>query len=303
MDPITNFKELESHFATLPVKKRIAVVCPSDDHTIEVVERCLRQNLAEFTLCLAEPSDWAERMASKHADKVAVELTSSADDAARAAVADVRSGHSDVVMKGAINTDNLLRAVLNKEEGLLKSGNVLTHMTAAEIPAYHKMLFFSDAAVIPQPDLTQLEAMIGYDVNILRNLRISNPKVALIHFTEKTNPKFVNTTYYQQIKQLNTHGYFGHGVTIDGPMDVKTACNRHSAEIKHIASSVSGNADLLIFPDLVSANTFYKSISLFAKATMAGIICGADAPVVIPSRADSAESKFFSLALACTALP
>lgn len=302
MNPIKNFEELKSHFAALPVKKRVAVVCPSDDHTMEVVERCLRQNLAEFTLCLAESSDWAERIASLYPDKIDIELTTSADDAARAAVSDVRSGRSDVVMKGAINTDNLLHAVLNKEEGLLKPGHVLTHMTAAEIPTYHKLLFFSDAAVIPQPDLTQLEAMISYDVAILRNLRIANPQIALIHFTEKTNPKFINTIYYQQIKQLNAEGFFGRGVTIEGPMDVKTACDRHSAEIKHINSTVAGNADLLIFPDLVSANTFYKSISLFAKATMAGIICGADAPVVIPSRADSAESKFFSLALACLAL-
>lgn len=302
MDPITNFKELESHFASLPVKKRVAVVCPSDNHTMEVVERCLKQRLAKFTLCLSEPSDWAERMTSLYPDAVGVEHTASVDEAARAAVTDARFGRSDVVMKGAINTDNLLRAVLSKEEGLLRPGRVLTHVTAAEIPTYHKLLFFSDAAVIPQPDLNQLDAMIGYDVDILRSLRITDPKVALIHFTEKTNPKFINTVYYQQLKQLASEGHFGSGVTIEGPMDVKTACDRHSAEIKHIASTVTGNADLLIFPDLVSANTFYKSISLFAKATMAGIICGADAPVVIPSRADSAESKFFSLALACTAL-
>ena len=82
-------------------------------------------------------------------------------------------------------------------------------------------------------------------------------------------------------------------------MDVKSACDLHSAQIKHIQSAVNGDADLLIFPDLVAANTFYKSISLFGRATMAGIICGANAPIVIPSRADTAESKFYSLALAC----
>ncbi len=205
-------------------------------------------------------------------------------------------------MKGAINTDNLLRAVLDKQNGLLEPGHVLSHLTAAEIPSYHKMLFFSDAAVIPQPDLHQLESIINYDTDVMRSLHIKEIRIALIHFTEKTNPKFINTVYYGQLKQMNTEGHFGASTMIEGPMDVKTACDRHSAEIKHIDSKVAGDADLLIFPDLVSANTFYKTISLFCKATMAGMICGASAPIVIPSRADSAISKFYSLALACTAL-
>lgn len=295
---LRSFNDLKLRLQQMRPKKRVAVVCPSDIHTMQVVDRCLQMDLARFTLILDRPSDWADRLAASDDPGVAVIYTDSPDNAARIAVAEVRESHCDVVMKGAINTDNLLHAVLNKEHGLLEEGRVLTHITAASIPSYHKLLFFSDAAVVPMPDLHQLDAMISYDVTLLHKLGITEPRVALIHFTEKVNPKFPNTLFYEQLKQTAADGHYG-SVIIGGPMDVKSACDIHSAQIKHIQSDINGDADLLIFPSLVSANTFYKSISLFGKATMAGIVCGANAPIVIPSRADSAESKFYSLALAC----
>lgn len=297
-EALHSFEELKQQLQLLRPKKRVAVVCPSDIHTMQVVDRCLQMDLARFTLVLDQPSDWASRLAASGDPGVSIIIADSPDNAARIAVAEVREGRCDVVMKGAINTDNLLHAVLNKEHGLLEEGRVLTHITAAQIPAYHKLLFFSDAAVIPLPDLRQLDAMITYDVALLHNLGIDRPHVALIHFTEKINPKFANTLYYEQLMKMAADGRYGEAI-VGGPMDVKSACDLHSAKIKHIQSAVNGDADLLIFPDLVAANTFYKSISLFGRATMAGIICGANAPIVIPSRADTAESKFYSLALAC----
>ena len=297
----TDFSDLAEMFARLENHPRIAVVCPHDSHTRQVVERCLESHLASFLLICCHPDEWADNLASLHSKAVSSILTDSVDAAATLAVEEVRAGSADVVMKGEINTDNLLRAALNKQHGLLPQGKVLTHLTAVQIPSYHKLLFFSDAAVIPQPDLQQMQAIVGYDTTILRRLGISPIKVATIHFTEKINEKFPHTLYYAQLKEDASAGRFGEGVIIDGPMDVKSACDRHSAEMKHIAASVSGDADLLLFPNLVAANTFYKTISCFAGATMAGIVCGTTAPIVIPSRADSADSKFYSLALACIA--
>lgn len=300
MKPIKNFAELLNLFSTVRPKKRVAVVCPHDKHTMQVVDRCLQTHLATFILVCSEPSAWATRLAES-SDSVETVMTESPDEAARTAVAAVKAGKAEVVMKGAINTDNLLRAVLDKETGLLPAGKVLTHVTAASMPTYHKLLLFSDAAVIPNPDTNQFEAMVSYDVKLLNRLGILNPRIALIHFTEKINPRFPHTLSYQHLREMAERGEFGENVTIDGPMDVKTACDANSARIKHIDSSVAGHADLLIFPDLTAANTFYKSISLFGGATMAGIVCGADAPIVIPSRADSSQSKLYSLALACIA--
>lgn len=302
MEPIKSFSDLEVRFAQIASNRRVAVVCPTDEHTIEVVERCINDYKVKFTLCCSEPSSWADSLAETSNGNITVIYTSTDDDAAQAAVAEVRNGRADVVMKGAINTDNLLRAVLNKQTGLLDPGKVLTHITAVECPAYHKLVFFSDAAVIPQPEMKQFEAMVDYGITILRNLNISNPNTALIHFSEKANEKFAHTMCYEELKRLNAEGRFGEGSTVEGPMDVKTACDRHSAEVKKIDSKVAGNADLLIFPNLVAANVFYKTTVLFGNASVAGIICGANAPIVIPSRADSSQSKFNSLALACTAL-
>lgn len=282
----------------MPEKKRVAVVCPSDDHTIEVVKRCRKSEMAEFILFTTGSKSETERNFSD-TSILDVRYAANADEAAAMAVEAVRNSEADVVMKGAINTDNLLKAVLNKQHGLLPAGRVLTHITAAQTPAYHKLLFFSDAAVIPNPQFEQLEAMLSYGVALLKKLNISNPKIALIHFSEKINEKFPHTIFYQQLKAEAKTGRFGNEIVVDGPMDCKTACDKHSAQIKHIETPINGDADFLIFPNLEAGNTFYKSLSLFGNATMAGILCGADAPIVIPSRADTAESKFYSLALAC----
>lgn len=301
MKSVKTLNDLQTIFSSLNPRRRVAVVSPHDNHTMEVVERCLKFSLAKFTLVCSEPSPWATRLAATREDEVTLIQTESPDDAARSAVAEVRQGNADVVMKGAINTDNLLRAVLNKETGLLPEGRVLTHVTVSQIPTYHKLLFFSDAAVIPSPDYDQLKAMISYDTTLLKRINIPKPRVALIHFSEKTNPKFPHTLYYDRLKADAANGEFGENVSVDGPMDVKAACDSRSAQIKHMKSDVTGHADILIFPKLEAANTFYKTISCFSHATMAGILIGASAPIVLPSRADSADSKFYSLALACIA--
>jgi phosphate butyryltransferase len=218
--------------------------------------------------------------------------------AAQEGVLLVREGHADVLMKGIINTDNLLRAVLNKEHGLLPKGNVLSHITVAQIPTYNKLLFFSDAAVIPNPQLNHLDAMIRYNVDVCRKMGIESPRVALIHCTEKVNEKFPFTLDYVTLKERAEAGEYG-SMFLDGPMDAKTACDAHSGEVKGINSPVVGHADMVIFPNIIAANTFYKTLSLFGDANMAGMLQGTTAPVVVPSRADSGNSKFYSLAFAC----
>lgn len=299
MKTITNFADLHRAFAAMDAKKRVVTVCPSDEHSREVVSRCLSQHLCSFTLIhTAADRPWIDSVLTRYpATAQAIEATD-ADDAARKAVAEVRAGRADVIMKGLINTDNLLHAVLDKQEGIHESGKVMAHITTAEIPGYDHLLVFSDAAVIPYPDLTKFDAMLRYGTAICHILGEERPKIALIHFTEKINPKFPYTLDYATLKERAAAGEYGQ-VEIDGPMDVKSACDAHSAEIKGIASGVTGHADMLIFPDLVAANTFYKTLTLFARATTAAVVYGAEVPIVTPSRADSVESKFYSLALAC----
>lgn len=302
MDRKLDFHTLAEQLRNSERRRRVAVARPMDDHTVEVVERCLAEGIASFVLvCDAESKESARSIASKHEQHVALVSAENAEDCARKAVAEVREGHADVLMKGTLNTDVLLRAVLDKHSGLLEKGRVMTHITVADIPEYSKLLMFSDAAVVPRPTMEQFEAITKYDVEVFRKLHgeHSYPRIALIHCTEKTSEKFPHTLCYAELKCLAESKRFGNAV-IDGPMDVKTACDAESGKIKGISSPVVGNADILIFPNIEAANTFYKTITLFAHAKTAGMLCGTTAPVVVASRADSAESKYCSMVLACT---
>lgn len=299
MEPIQDFSSLVSRLRALKERKRVVVVCPNDAHTEYVITRSLREGFADFLLVADTPHLLnAEYIRHQYPEHVRVYEASSPDKAAQEGVALVREGHADVLMKGIINTDNLLRAVLNKEHGLLPKGNILSHITVAQIPTYNKLLFFSDAAVIPRPTLEQFDAMIRYNVSVCRRMGIEAPRIALIHCTEKVNEKFPHTLDYVALKERADSGVYGE-ISLDGPMDVKTACDSHSGEVKGISSLVVGHADMLIFPNIESGNTFYKTVSLFGDANMAGMLQGTTSPVVVPSRADSGNSKFYSLALAC----
>lgn len=299
MQSTQNFKTLISNLSLLKNRKRVALVCPNDSHTEYVINRGLEEGIADFLLCTGgTKADFVCELAEKYPDHVSIHEAENPDAAAALAVQIVREGKADVLMKGTINTDNLLRAVLNKEHGLLEKGRVMTHVTVAQIPSYDKFLVFSDAAVIPRPTEEQFDAILGYVVDVCRNLGKEHPNVALIHCTEKVSEKFPHTLSYETLMKKAKEGAYG-DVVVDGPMDVKTACDADSGAIKGIASPVVGNADALIFPNIESGNVFYKTITLFGGAETAGMLYGTTAPIVVASRADSGESKFYSLAVAC----
>lgn len=214
------------------------------------------------------------------------------------AVRMVKEGEADILMKGLVNTDVLLRAILDKEKGLLPAGKVLTYNAAMEIPTYHKLVFFSDPVVIPSPNLVQRIAMIKYAIETAYKFGIAKPKIALIHATEVANPKIHYMQDYLDIMQMWRNGEFG-DVIMDGPLDIFLALDKKRGSIKNVSTPVLGDADILIFPNFECANCFYKGLSLFAGAQMGGLLQGTDKPVVLTSRSESIESKFYSIAMAC----
>lgn len=301
MTQIHTLSQLVNCLRSRGIRRKVAVVCPNDPHTEYVIIRSLREEIAEYLLVTDSAHlDVAWHLWSASPDFIRIYETSTPDDAATLAVQLVRTGEADILMKGLVNTDNLLRAVLKKGAGLLPERGVLSHITVAQIPLYHKLLFFSDAAVIPRPTLEQFRAIIQNDISLCKKFGNEEPRVALIHCTEKINEKFPHTLSYVQLKKDALQGKFGPAF-IDGPMDAKTACDKHSGDIKGISSPVVGNSDILIFPNIEAGNTFYKTLSLFGDANMAGMLTGTVAPVVVPSRSDSGNSKYYSLALACLA--
>lgn len=292
----SKFRKLTAECAELE-RRRVVAVWPEDEASRQALEQAMVCGVAHVII-VDNGSDWSLKMAERFPGLTEHILALDPTEASLAAVETVREGKADVIFKGLVNTDVLLHAVLDRQHGILEPGRVLTHITATDIPSYHKLLFFSDAAVIPYPNLEQMEAMVRYGTAICRRLGIDRPKVALIHFTEKISQKFPYTIDYVTLERRAAEGRYGQA-QLAGPMDVKSACDLHSAQVKSIDSDVTGNADFLIFPALSAANTFYKTLSLFGGAQMAAIVVGAQAPIVVPSRADDKQTKFNSLALAC----
>lgn len=298
MEPIRNFSQLTAHLQTLKKRKRITVVCANDENTEYAINRALEEGIAEFLMIGDAAVLEKYPSLKKYPEYVSVIDIKDSDEAAREAVRIIREGGADILMKGIINTDNLLHAILDKEKGLLPKGKVLTHLSVMQIPTYDKLLFFSDAAVIPRPTLQQRIEMVWYAIHTCRHFGIEQPRISLIHCTEKVSAKFPHSLDYVNIVELAEAGEFG-DVIIDGPLDVKTSCEKSSGNIKGIASPINGEADVLIFPNIESANAFYKAVSLFAHADMAGLLQGPVCPVVLPSRSDTGLSKYYSMAMAC----
>lgn len=296
MEAIRNFNQLTRHIIDNGKRKRIAVACPHDSHSADAIKLATERGIATFTLF----GDEAKMRGLGCFDNLPVTMVHEpdCDRAAALAVKAIRDGEADILMKGSINTDNILKAILNKEQGILPKGNVLSHVTVMEVPGREKLIFMSDVAVIPYPSFEQKQQMIRYVLKCCRDFGIERPKLGLIHFTEKVNPKFPNSTDYVQLAAMARDGEFGDCV-LDGPIDVRTAFDDETARIKGINSPLGGDADGLIFPNIESGNVFYKTMTYFCHAEIAGVVLGAQCPVVIASRGDSIVSKYSSIALAC----
>jgi phosphate butyryltransferase len=278
----------------------MAVANAVDSHTLDAVQRTVDLGIIEAYLIGDVASIESPHLFEEHnlSEFIHIIDIPDVDEATLEAVRMVRSGEADILMKGLVNTDVLLRAILDKEKGLLPVGNILTYNAAMEIPKYHKLLFFSDPAVIPSPNLVQRTAMIKYAIATAYKFGIMKPKVALIHATEKANPKIQYMQDYLDIMQSWRDGEFGN-VIMDGPLDIFLALDKERGSIKNIQTPVLGDADILIFPNFECANCFYKGVSLFGGAEMGGLLQGTTRPVVLTSRSESVNSKFYSIAMAC----
>ena len=299
MNTISSFAQLTAHLQSVNIRKRLAVANAVDSHTLEAVFMAVDKGIVEaFLIGDVASIESPELFAHNPSPYIHVVDMPDVKEATLEAVRMVKEGEADILMKGLVNTDVILRAILDKEKGLLPPGKVMTYNAALEIPAYHKLLFFSDPAVIPSPNLIQRTAMIKYAIATARKFGIDKPKVALIHATEIANPKIHYMQDYMDIMDAWRKGEFGN-VIMDGPLDIFLALDTERGSIKNVHTPVLGDADILIFPNFESANIFYKGVSLFAHAEMGGLLQGPDKPVVMTSRSESVQSKFYSIAIAC----
>ncbi len=299
MKSISSFAELTSHLQSVNNRKRLAVANAVDSHTLDAVLMAVEKGLVEAYL-IGDVAAIESPELFEHNPSPYIHIIDMPDvkQATLEAVRMVREGEADILMKGLVNTDVILRAILDKENGLLPPGRVMTYNAALEIPGYHKLVFFSDPAVIPSPSLEQRTAMIKYAIASAHKFGIEQPKVALIHATEVANPKIHYMQDYLDIMDAWRKGEFG-DVIMDGPLDIFLALDKERGSIKNVPTPVLGDADVLIFPNFEAANVFYKGVSLFGGAEMGGLLQGPDKPVVMTSRSESVQSKFYSIAIAC----
>jgi phosphate butyryltransferase len=218
-------------------------------------------------------------------------------EAAAKAVALVRGGEGDLLMKGLLSTDKYMRAILNKEQGLLEPGAILSHVTVMEHPGHPKLLLAGDVAVIPEPDLREKLAILGYLAQTARALGIELPKVAVLAASEQVQPKLRASVEAALLAKMADRGQI-QGALVDGPLALDAAIDPESARIKGLTGPVAGDADCLLFPFLEAGNTFYKAGTKLGGAEVAAVVAGARVPCVLSSRGDSPRTKLSSIALA-----
>ncbi len=223
------------------------MVCANDPNTEYAISRALEEGIAEFLMIGDSAILEKYPTLKQYPEYVKTIHIENPDEAAREAVRIVREGGADILMKGIINTDNLLRAILDKEHGLLPKGKILTHLAVMQIPTYDKLLFFSGCRSHSPAHTAAAHRDDLVCHPYLPPFGIEQPRIALIHCTEKVSAKFPHSLDYVNIVELAEAGEFGN-VIIDGPLDVRTACEQASGDIKGIVSPINGQADVLDIP-------------------------------------------------------
>jgi phosphate butyryltransferase len=291
-----DFSTLLAEIASYPVK-RVAVAAAQDHTILEAAVRASREHVAEAVL-VGDEAKIREIAASRQIRLDNLTVINRKDDleAAATAVGLAAGGKADLVMKGYLHTDDYLRAVLSKENGL-RAGVLMSHVFVAELPGRERFLFVTDGAMNIAPDLEQKAQIVLNAVHLAQALGYEEPRVAALAAVELLNPAMPATVDATCLHTMGERRQFSPRCLVDGPFALDNAVSAEAAAHKGITGPVAGGADILLVPCIEAGNMLVKSLVYFAGARVAGIVLGATCPVILTSRADSAESKFLSIAL------
>jgi len=229
----------------------------------------------------------------------AIEDVPDSHRAAARAVALVREGKAELVMKGSLHSDEILAAVISKETGL-RTGRRLSHAFLMDVPTYHKVLIITDGAINIAPTLEDKVDIVQNAIDLARSFGVERPKVAILAAVESVSSKMPATLDAAALCKMADRGQIKGGV-LDGPLAFDNAISREAADIKKIKSEVAGDPDILVAPDLEAGNMLAKQLSFLANADSAGLVLGAKVPVILTSRADSLRARIASCAVAVLA--
>ena len=294
---IKNFNDVFAALKEKGVCKRLIVAWGVDSHSICAAYEAAQRGFVTVTLvgdeamiakvCEEEGLD-ASKFVIVHNP---VELKAVAQ-----AVQMVHDGEGDVLMKGLCSTDKFLRAILNKETGLLPPKGLLSHVGVIENPNYPKLMFLSDMAVIPQPDFRQKVKVAGFLLGVAKSFGIEKPKIAFVAASEQMLDSMPACIEAAMLAKMCDRGQIP-GCIGDGPLALDVCLDPESVQIKKLRSEVAGDADCMLFPNIESANVFWKANSkLCPGVRQAGMLVGTTAPCILASRADSVDTKLNSIA-------
>lgn len=275
----------------------IAVAAAHDPEVLKAVDQASQEGIIQATLV----GDWPAieaYAAQTNVDLAQVRIIHQPDPllAARQVVALARSGQADVVVKGQIKTADLLSIALNRDIGIRGRG-LLSHVGIFQLPAMDRLIYLSDSGVVINPDVYQKLEIIKNAVGVAHLFGIPRPKVAILAASETVHPKIPASIDALALSKMAEQGWV-EGAIVDGPLGLEVAISPRAAQMEESDSPIAGQADILIVPNVEAGNIVAKGLLYFARARMAGLVVGAQVPLVINSRADSAETRYLSLAMA-----
>ena len=277
---------------------RVAVACAHDEEVLEALLVAREKKICS-ALLYGKADQILQILASLGASDdgfTIIEPEDGSDEAcARAAVHAVETGEADYLMKGIVNTTVFLRAVVHSD---LLVGGMLSHVMIFEFPTYHKLLFISDGAMNPAPDLERKRVILENAARLLRSIGYNTINACILSGSEVVSEKIPSTTDAQALAALDWSRW---NMTVFGPAALDLAISREACAHKKYTAAGGGDADLLIMPNYETGNALGKSLTYFANARSAGLVMGARCPIVLVSRADPADAKLTSLALGAIA--
>lgn len=294
------FAALISAAKGAPQTARMAVAAAGDAHTIEAALKARAEGIVS-PIFVGERAIIEAVLSAQNEAVPAGDIYDVPDpaEAARCAVALVKQGKADLLMKGKLDTAVLLKAVVDKTLGLGKGG-VMSHFTMFETPGYHKLIVPVDGGMVTYPTLEQKKFIIENTVGALLDMGYTCPKVGVLACAEKLNPKMPETVDADALKQMNRRGELADCI-IEGPISYDCAMSKEIAEFKGFQSPCAGDCDVLVAPNIHAGNIMGKMLAITCGAKMAGFIVGASCPIVMTSRGSTAEEKYLSIVISAVA--
>lgn len=292
-----NFEELIAHTMKTSVKKNVAILCADEENTLEaammaadkgIIHALLIGNEARIKPLVAKLGFKPELYTIVPADTT--------EEVLAACLRMIHAGEADVIMKGLIETSDMMGMVVSKANGL-RTDRLMSQFVIQQVPTYHKLMCIADVALVVYPDFEQKKQILLNTVDALTRMGFTDIKVAVLAGVDQVNPKMPEAVDGAELKRLNQIGEIT-GCTVEGPISYDLAVDKEAARIKGFNSPVAGDADLMLVPTMVAGNILAKSLVFSGNSVGGGIVVGAKVPVILTSRASSMQEKYHSLVLA-----